>query len=444
MKKTLTIVLSLLLLITGCGKNEDSGDTADTDTDTDEKLVIYGLESGYGTEGWEKVVESFSEEFDVDVELVLEKNIDEVLRPKIQAEEIPDLIYLAVGSTGGLTDTMISEKNIMDIDDVLKMDVPGEGITVEEKVLPGFFEGLRTSPYGDDKVYLAPLFFSPLGLFYNENLLEEKGWDVPTTWDEVFALGEKAQEEGIALFTYPTTGYFDGFFSALLNVTAGPDLYARMMNYDLDAWKDPKVKEAFEIVGRLAEMTHEDTVSQANKEGFQKNQQLILDNKALFIPNGTWLVEEMEEAPRAENFKWGFMPVPAVDESGDAYSSTFSEEIYIPKGAENVETAKKFIAYLYTDEASNIFYENGGAVQPIVDSHEILSDEDPNKLFYNIYEDDVKANSIGFAAKEPVEGVDLTSETGVLYGTVNAVVTGQKTVDEWYEDVIEAVEKYNE
>ena len=38
-----------------------------------------------------------------------------------------------------------------------------------------------TNPYGDGKTYLAPMFYSPCGLFYNAGFLKEKGWDVPKT-----------------------------------------------------------------------------------------------------------------------------------------------------------------------------------------------------------------------------------------------------------------------
>ena len=47
-------------------------------------------------------------------------------------------------------------------------------------------------------------------------ILKEKGWDVPTTWDEMWELGDKAAAEWTYLFTYPTTGYFDAFFYALM------------------------------------------------------------------------------------------------------------------------------------------------------------------------------------------------------------------------------------
>ncbi|MEG1463062.1 MAG: carbohydrate ABC transporter substrate-binding protein, partial [Anaerorhabdus sp.] len=236
--------------------------------------------------------------------------------------------------------------------------------------------------------------------------------------------------------------YFDAFFSALINATAGPEVYTRLMNYDVEAWQLPEVKQAFEIVGKLASYTEENTVANANKDGFTKNQQLILDNKALFIPNGTWLPGEMADAPRADGFKWGFTALPAVTAGGDGYSTTFAEQMYIPTAAANPDLAKKFIAFAYSDEATKLFIENGGAVMPTVNASSMLAGTD-NELYYSVYDNGAKANAVGFAAHDAVEGVDLTSAEGIIYGTVNSVVTGDKSVEDWYNAVVEAVKKFN-
>ncbi|MEG0177770.1 carbohydrate ABC transporter substrate-binding protein [Anaerorhabdus sp.] len=447
MKKLVSLLLSGLLLVSiaGCSSApKTEGETGTTEGDaTTEVLKIAGLDGGYGTAGWEAVAKAFEEKEGVKVELQLEKNIAETLRPVITSgKNVPDIIYLSVGSEGKLTDAMVAEKQITDITDVLAMTIPGEEGTVQDKILPGFTDALTSSPYGDGKLYLAPMFYSPCGLFYNAGLFEEKGWEVPTTWDQMWELGDKAKAEGIALFTYPTTGYFDAFFSALINATAGPEVYTKLMNYDADAWQLPEVKQAFEIVGKLASYTEENTVANANKDGFTKNQQLILDNKALFCPNGTWLPGEMAEAPRAENFKWGFTALPAVKDGGDGYSTTFSEQMYIPTSATNPELAKKFIAFAYSDEATKLFIENGGAVMPTTTASGMLAGTD-NELYYSVYDNGAKANAVGFAAHDAVEGVDLTSAEGIIYGTVNSVVTGDKTVEDWYNGVVEAVKKFN-
>src|SRR5699024_3661794 len=114
--------------------------------------------------------------------------------------------------------------------------------------------------------------------------------------------------------------------------------------------------------------THPNTVANANPNDFMKNQQLVLDNEALFMPNGTWVIDEMAEAPRADGFEWGMTAIPAFDDDdgdeGDRYTFTFFEQIWIPKEAENKEAAKEFITYMYSDEAAETFLE-AGAVQPI-------------------------------------------------------------------------------
>ena len=451
MKKLFVLLISALLLVTGCTTTEKVEETTEpteevTEETTEETTVlkVSGLDGGYGSEGWAAVATAFEEETGIKVELNLEKNIAETLRPVLTSgKDVPDVIYLSVGAEGKLTDTMISEQQVLDITDLLGMTIPGESGTVSDKIIPGFTDSLTSSPYQDEKLYLAPINYSPCGLFYNAALFEEKGWTLPTTWEEMWALGDAAKAEGIALFTYPTTGYFDAFFSALLNETAGPEVYSKLMTYDTASWELPEVKEAFEIVGKLASYTEENTVANANADGFTKNQQLILDNKAIFVTNGTWLPGEMADAPRAEGFKWGFMALPALDASSDRFSTTFVEQVYIPSAATNVDAAKQFIAFIYSDKATELFYNNGGAVIPTVNASSLIKDTDDNKLYYSIYDTGAKANAVGFAAVEPVEGVDLTSASGILYGTVNSVVTGDKSVDDWYNAVIEAVKKYD-
>ena len=52
-----------------------------------------------------------------------------------------------------------------------------------------------------------------------------------------------------------------------------------------------------DTIGRLVKDYMEpNTVANANvKDGFTKNQQAVIDGKALFMPNGSWVVAEMEE-----------------------------------------------------------------------------------------------------------------------------------------------------
>lgn len=124
----------------------------------------------------------------------------------------------------------------------------------------------------------------------------------------------------------------------------------------------------------------------------------MLDNKALFMPNGTWIVGEMAEAPRADGFEWGMTALPAVKAGGDGYSYTWFEQAWIPAGAEHQDAAKQFVAYLYSDEACKLFAESG-AIQPVLGIADSL--EGDNKMFYSIYDNGAKAAMGNFAASAP-------------------------------------------
>ncbi len=446
MKKGLALVLAVVmtLALVACGGNNstnnagngsNAGNTGDTGSDAGETTTIKvaALESAYEEAYpgmWQEVCDAFTAQTGIQVELTLERNLEDVIGASMQGGDYPDVIHLATGREAGLTEQFIKDKNIADITDVLSMTVPGEDVTVADKLAGGFTDTALTNPYGDGKTYLAPMFYSPCGLFYNAGLFEEKGWDVPTTWDEMWELGDKAAAEGISLFTYPTTGYFDAFLYALMYTVGGPEFFNEATTYAEGVWDTPEAQQCFDIINKLASYTNPITPAQANDQDFTMNQQLVLDNKALFMPNGTWIVGEMAEAPRADGFQWGMTALPAATEGGDRYSYTWFEQAWIPAGAQNIDAAKQFLAFLYSDTACEIFAK-GGAIQPVLGVADML--EGDNVMFYSIYDNGAKAAMGNFAAYTAVPGLGTVRE--VFLDPVNSLVEGTLTEEEWIANV---------
>ena len=445
LKKLLALALALVMVfaLAACGGDPapaGSGDPAPAESGAGETTTIKvaALESAYEETYpgmWQEVCDAFTAQTGIAVELTVERNLEDVIGASMQGGDYPDVIHLATGREAGLTEQFINDKLIADITDVLDMTVPGEETTVGDKIIEGFTDTSATNPYGDGKTYLAPMFYSPCGLFYNAGLFEEKGWTVPTTWDEMWELGDKALEEGIYLFTYPTAGYFDAFLYALMNVVGGSDFFNAATSFEEGIWETPEADALFEILDKLADYTHPSTPAQANDQDFTMNQQLVLDNEALFMPNGTWIVGEMAEAPRAEGFQWGMTALPALEDGGMGYSYTFLEQAWIPAGAANIDAAKQFIAFLYSDTAADIFAK-GGAVQPIRGMTDQL--EGDNKLFYSIYDSGAGAAMGSFAAYSPIPGIDNTS---VFFEPINSLVGGTLTIDQWKANIISATDQ---
>lgn len=446
MKKAISTVLALgmsLSMLTACGGATSSSTAASTAASEStaasastsaaatgtgdyagQTLKVAAIETAYGAEMWQQIADGFEAKTGATVELTTDKNLEDVIDPQMKAGNFYDVVHLAAGREKALPETMLKENAIEEVTDVLSMNVLGEDITVGEKIIPGFTGNLTTNPYGDDRVFMMPMFYGPCGLFYNKANFTEGGGDLelPTTWDEFFAL---ADQTDIPLFTYPVAGYLDAFTYALIAEIGGQDFFNKALQYDETVWSSPEMDKMFEILGKLAENTNDATTGYANNDNFTKNQQMILDNEALFMPNGNWVIGEMADAPRAEGFEWGFMALPAVEEGGDRYSYTFFEQSWIPAGAENKELAKVFLTYLYSDEAAEIFAASG-AVQPITGMTDKLSDD--NKVYYSVYDNGAKAAIGTFATTAPVEGVNIKED---VCFTMDSVVNGTKTVDDW-------------
>ncbi len=436
-KKLLSVFLCTSMvasLVAGCGGGGQQPDNKESGgvTGEDVTIKVAALETGYGAAMWKEVCDAFTAETGIKVELKTDKKLEDVIGPSMQGGDYPDVIHLATGREAALTEQFIKGNMIAEVTDVLSMQVPGEDAKVSDKIAGGFTDTSLTNPYSDGKTYLMPMFYSPCGLFYNAGLLEEKGWVVPTTWDEMWELGDKAKADGIYLFTYPTTGYFDTFFYALMYSVGGPEFFNKATNYEEGIWETPEAQQCFDIIAKLASYTNPITPAQANDQDFTQNQQLVLDNKAIFMPNGTWIVGEMAEAPRADGFKWGMTALPASEKGGDSYSYTWFEQAWIPSGAEHIDAAKQFMAFLYSDKACEAFAKSN-AIQPVLNIADKLQGD--NVMFYSIYDNGAKAAMGNFAAFEAIPGVEVRT---VFLDPVNSLVSGDMTKEEWVNGIIKA------
>ena len=463
MKKFLSMILAsvmVLSLLAGCGGGNDTPAANDQPQQTENQtpdnnntdapaepaaeditIQVAALASGYEEAYpgmWQEVCDAFTAETGIKVELICDKMLEDVIGPSMQGGDFPDVIHLATGREKGLTEQFIKDRNIADITDVLSMTVPGESVKVSDKIVGGFTDTSVTNPYGDGHTYLAPMFYSPCGLFYNAGLFEQNNWAVPTTWDEMWALADSLPE-GTYLFTYPTTGYFDAFLYALMYSVGGADFFNKATTYGEGIWDTPEAKECFDIINKLASYTNPVTPAQANDQDFTQNQQLVLDNKALFMPNGTWIVGEMADAPRADGFAWGMTALPAAKAGGSGASYCWLEQAWIPAEAPHMDAAKQFVAFLYSDAACAIFAK-GGAVQPVPGLTDNL--EGDNKMFYSIYDNGADAAMGNFAAYEAVAG--LGTVRGVFLDPVNSLVNGTLTEEQWIADVKAASDQMRE
>jgi len=438
MKKIIALLLALVMVLSlaACGgKTTEPTKAPEADApavDAPEApeaeavtIKVAAIETAYGSQVWADVAAAFEAETGIKVELTTDKNLEDVLTGPMQNGEFPDVVHLALGRPAGLTEQLVKANAMHDLTNMLATTIPGEATTPAEKIIPGFTATSATNPYADGKTYMAPMFYSPCGLFYNAKLFEEKGWEVPTTWDEMWALGDLAAAEGIALFTYPTAGYYDAFMFALMNAIGGPEFFNAITNYEEGAWDTENGKTLLSILDKLATYTHPSTPAQANNQDFTKNQLMVMTNDALFMPNGTWITGEMAGALETlENeFAWGMTAVPAAGNAPCSFC--WIEQAWIPAAAEHIAEAEQFVAFLYSDKAAEIF-ATAGAAQPIVGVAEGMEGE--QKMFYSIYDNGATSALGGFAAFGEIPGVDVS---GTFFAPIDSLVAGTITIDDY-------------
>ena len=428
------VALAMATFVTGCSSG-GSGDTAESEVPTNEDgqriLAFDAFVGGNGEEFLEEAAAKFEEaNEDVDVQIRWSKDIDQEMQKDNASGKYADLVYYNLGQASNYTESMLNSGKVMDISEVMD-EVADEIDTSITQPTAEYF--------GDGKSYLAPIMYTPAGLYYNKAELSEE--ELPTTWDEMFALGDKVHSEDANkyLFTYPIRGYFDNTVLGMLYQAGGEEYFQNALKYGEGTWDSDEGKMILETIAKLVgpEYLEKDTVANANVDGgFTVNQQSMIDGKALFMPNGSWIVGEMAETT-PEGFSWGVMPLPAFEEGGERVVTTMTETVWIPAEAANADDAKEFIKFLYSEEVAEIFASHN-IVSPRTGSADLLADEQLKGLFdvYNM--DGVKAVSGTYAAYDATAVPDVDFK-GTIYGPIEEIASGKEgvTVETWQESLTE-------
>ena len=120
----------------------------------------------------------------------------------------------------------------------------------------------------DDTFYAAPLMASVKGwVWYSPTEFEDKGYEVPETWDEMMELTATMAEDSTATYRPWCVGFGSGdatgwpgtdwIEDAVLR-SAGPEVYDQWIAGEVK-FSDPEIKEAFDMVGDI--LLNEDYVN---------------------------------------------------------------------------------------------------------------------------------------------------------------------------------------
>jgi N-acetylglucosamine transport system substrate-binding protein len=383
MRKITGLVLALLLL-SAMFTFATGGRQQSTTASGANVLNIAVFEGGFGRAYWDDIVAQFQRANPgVTVNLSIDPEIGNILSPRIAVGDWPDLINLADNERSGVVATMVQNRELLDITDVFNgqtLDRPGTRL--RDIIIPGMLESVKYSPYGDGRIYMAPFSVGPMGMVYNRTLFQQKGWRLPRTWDEFFALDQELQKpenyvniggrmEKRSLFTYQGiyAGYLESVFWPAIAGAGGLNAINDITSYRDGSFRRQEVRDVVSMFARLGTQGYlmEGTVALNHTQ----SQTDMMLGRALFIPNGTWMENEMADSPRESGFEFGLMPPPTLRAGQDQYVLSSYDQIQIPRQAKNPELAKQFLRFLYTRDSIISFARNANGTIAVTDAREI-------------------------------------------------------------------------
>lgn len=406
------------------------------------ELNIAIFEGGYGPDYWNEMVAKFEEAYPgVTVNMQISPKIGDLIRPQIVAGEVPDFISMNDNDQTGVVLSLIKENALTDLTDVFEGPGLEDETPLKDQIIDGVLDTAKCAPYGDGKIYLAPFNASPMGLVYNKTLFEEKGWELPVTWDEFFALGDVAKEEGYALFTYAGIypGYMESFLWPALASASGIDNVKAISSYTEGSFSKEEVVQVLDNIEKISSGGYllEGTTSLNHTQ----SQTDMMMNKALFIPNGNWMEGEMKDSPRADGFEFGLCPAPVLKEGDEQYVMTSVEQFSIPAAAKNPELAKEFLRFLYTEESSKLFAEKANGIYALKNATE-WSKGIVTEGVYSMNDIYNNATSMVFGWDAMPEGSMIDIQVPV-FNAISDVMNGAMTGQEWADGVEAAFAEIN-
>jgi N-acetylglucosamine transport system substrate-binding protein len=298
------------------------------------------------------------------------QRLGEQLQPRFVAGSPPDVID---NSGAGHLDNaaLVAEGQLADLADLLAApSYDTEGKTFAETLVPGTQE----SGIFDGVQYLLNWALTVYGIWYSSSYMEANGYEYPQTWDEMLALCEEIKGSGVA--PWVTTGvhpqYVRQFVFDQMLWKHDPQAMLNIENLEADAWKAPAVAEVLEALYQLAERGY-------LLEGWEgldhiQSQNEWLQGKAVFIPVGTWLENEMKDSIPPD-FNMVVAPTPSLPGDKIPFEGIFAgggEQFIVPAKGKNVQGGKEWLRLLFSKEGGRFFAESTKSLSTVTGSGEGL------------------------------------------------------------------------
>ena len=377
-KRMLSMILAAMLAgtaLTGCGSSgQDTGSEAQS-----------GGESTEGSSGDSITVEFFQQKSEEGpqkgYQLVIDEFEKEYPNIKIEMNTVPD--------AGKVLTSRISANDIPPI----FSDYPTQ-MQFKQKVENGYLEeltdeefmtrinesALEMSKANDGKQYAMPLSNNFMGVYYNKDIFEENGIEIPTTYDEFINVCKTLQDNGVAplVLTYKDPGRVGHMFQCMIVAwtDTGIEVIEQASHGEAKVAEDAQFTTLAERMLEVTSYANQDAGGIADTGMWE---QFANEKYAMCITGsyarGTIMIANPD-------INMGVFPLPNTTKEETKILTGVDAAVCISSSAsqEEKEAGLKFLEFLSRTENAQIFCDTDGApscvsqvvykdegVQPVID-----------------------------------------------------------------------------
>ena len=395
-KMSLAAITGLSLLgLSACSSQGES---------TDGKVTIeYFNQKGEMVDTLREIAKDFEKENpNVHVKVVNVPNAGEVLKTRVLAGDIPDVV-----------------------------NIFPQSIEFQEWAKAGYFEDLSNKDYLkrvknhyadkyaiNGKIYNIPYTANAYGIYYNKDKFKELGLKVPETWEEFEELVDTIIAKGETPFaiagadTWTLNGYHQ---LALATATGGgkeANDYLRFSKPNAIKSSDSVLKDDF----RLLDLFRKKGAMQTNWQGAGYTDVVgaFARGDALMTPNGSWAITAINA--QDPKFNVGTFPFPGKQKGQSLTIGAGDLAWSISSSSKHKKEANAFVEYMSRPEVMQKYYDVDGSPTAIKGVKEAGSDAPLAGLAELAFTD----RHLVWLAQ------DWTSESDFYTLTGNYITTGNK------------------
>lgn len=233
-------------------------------------------------------------------------SVDSDMTTALAANQGPDIVY---GSGPAFVMPLVEAGKLEE------MDTYAEEYGWKDRILEPYYE----SGTVDGKLYSLTNGISTMGVFYNKKVLEDNGWEVPETIEDMETIMDEAMEKGLYASVTGNKGWQpvnENYASLFLTHIATPDTVYKCLTGE-ESWDNDDVKAAIEKSKEWWDKGYLAGDDYVNLN-FSESLQLLADEKSPFFIGPSiafqWAASYFTD-DKTENI--AFIPFPSTEEVPD-------------------------------------------------------------------------------------------------------------------------------